>query len=83
MEAQEEAQEKIPEVDGKVNGIDDLVMPGRFGVTNRQLIPVIKQLVAESSIEKLKLLRSKYLYTFENSLKYLKKAEREYIISNV
>lgn len=63
--------------------MNELVQPGRFGVTNRQLIPVIKQLISEDSVEKLKLLRSAYLYTFENSLKYLKKAEREYVDANL
>lgn len=63
--------------------IEDIVKPGKFGVTNSQLIPVIKQVIADGSVEKLRMLRSMYLYTFENSLRYLKKSEREFIQNNL
>ncbi|CAM4454502.1 hypothetical protein PATY110618_17290 [Paenibacillus typhae] len=59
--------------------IEDIVKPGKFGVTNSQMIPAIKQVIADGSVEKLRMLRLMYLYSFENSLKYLKKAEREFI----
>jgi hypothetical protein len=59
--------------------IEDIVKPGKFGVTNSQMIPAIKQVIADGSVEKLRMLRLIYLYSFENSLKYLKKAEREFI----
>jgi hypothetical protein len=59
--------------------IEDIVKPGKFGVTNSQMIPAIKQAISDGSVEKLRMLRLIYLYSFENSLKYLKKAEREFI----
>jgi hypothetical protein len=59
--------------------IEDIVKPGKFGVTNSQMIPAIKQVIADGSVEKLRMLRSMYLYSFENSLRYLKKSEREFI----
>lgn len=56
-----------------------LVKPGKFGVTNKQLIPAMKQAIAKESIETLQQLKATYFYIFERSLKYLKKREREYI----
>ncbi|AIQ19084.1 hypothetical protein H70357_22005 [Paenibacillus sp. FSL H7-0357] len=80
-------QELQPESnDGKEESslaIEDIVKPGKFGVTNSQMIPAIKQVIAVGSVEKLRLLRSIYLYSFENSLRYLKKSEREFIQNNL
>lgn len=56
-----------------------LVQPGRFGVTNAQLIPVMKQAIQAQSPEQLKELKTTYFYIFERSMKYLKKDERDYI----
>jgi len=61
----------------------ELVKPGKFGVSNKQLIPVMKQAIAEESIETLKQLKSTYFYIFERSLKYLKKEEQGYINTHV
>jgi RNA-binding protein YhbY len=58
--------------------IEEIVQPGKLGVTNRQMIPAIKKAIAEISVVKLTLLKSTYLYTFENSLK-----EREYMAANL
>ena len=44
--------------------IEDIVKPGKFGVTNSQMIPAVKQVIADGSVEKLKMLRSMYLYSF-------------------
>lgn len=59
--------------------IEDIIEQGRYGVSNSQMIPAIKKAIAESSIEKLVLLKKTYLYTFDKSIRYLKKAEREFI----
>lgn len=70
-----ELQQKLN--DGKEErplAIEDIVKPGKFGVTNSQMIPAIKQVIADDSVEKLRMLRSMYLYSFENSLRYLKKS---------
>ncbi|MEK3660259.1 hypothetical protein NSQ29_11890 [Paenibacillus sp. FSL F4-0236] len=63
--------------------IENIVKPGKFGVTNSQMIPAIKQTIMDGSVEKLRMLRSMYLYSFENSLRYLKKSEREFIQNNL
>jgi len=58
---------------------EELVKPGKFGVSNTQLIPAIKQAIEEDSIEMLKQLQSTYFYIFVRSMRYLKKKEQEYI----
>ncbi|MBE0340788.1 hypothetical protein E4V51_05730 [Paenibacillus sp. 28ISP30-2] len=63
--------------------IEDIVNPGKFGVTNGQMIPSIKQVIADGSVEKLRMLRLMYLYSFEKSLRYLRKSEREFIQINL
>jgi hypothetical protein len=62
---------------------EELVQPGKFGVTNKQLIPVMKQAILEEAIDTLRQLKSTYFYIFERSLKYLKKGEQEYINTHV
>jgi hypothetical protein len=59
--------------------IEDIIEQGRYGVSNSQMIPAIKKAIAETSIEKLVLLKKTYFYTFDKSVRYLKKAEREFI----
>ncbi|BBH19379.1 hypothetical protein Back11_07240 [Paenibacillus baekrokdamisoli] len=84
---EENTQELQQELnDGKEErplAIEDIVKPGKFGVTNSQMIPAMKQVIADGSVEKLRMLRSMYLYSFENSLRYLKKSEREFIQNNL
>lgn len=58
---------------------DELVQPGKFGVTNTQLIPIMKKAIEEESIEMLKQLQSTYFYIFARSMRYLKKNEQQYI----
>lgn len=80
-------QELQPELNGGKEeppvAIEDIVKPGKFGVTNSQMIPAMKQVIVVGSVEKLRMLRSMYLYSFENSLRYLKKSEREFIQNNL
>jgi len=61
--------------------IEELIQPGKRGITNFQMIPAIKAAMADKdcAIQKLKLLRQNYLYVYDNSIKYLKKHEREFI----
>lgn len=63
--------------------IEDIIQPGRYGVSNSQMIPALKKAIEEKSIPKLELLKSTYYYTFEKSVRYLKKAERAYIADNL
>ena len=58
---------------------EELVQPGKFGVSNTQLIPAIKKAIEEEDIESLTLLKSTYFYIFVRSIRYLKKREQEYI----
>ncbi|THF82723.1 hypothetical protein [Cohnella fermenti] len=80
-------EEKIPvnaeTVKAEPRQEEALVKPGRFGVTNRQLIPAIKEAIAAGDKERLFSLREGYLYTFHNSLRYLKKAERQFITDHL
>lgn len=62
--------------------IEDIIEPGRYGVSNSQMIPALKKAITEQSIEKLALLKKTYFYTFDKSIRYLKKAEREFIEKN-
>ena len=63
--------------------IEDIIQPGRYGVSNSQMIPALKKAIEEKSIPKLELLKSTYYYTFDKSVRYLKKAERAYIAGNL
>ena len=60
-----------------------LVQPGKFGVTNAQMIPAIQKAIAQESIETLTELKATYFYIFERSIKYLRKKEQEYINNHV
>ncbi len=62
--------------------IEDIIKTGRYGVTNSQMIPALKKAIAEKSIEKLALLKTTYFYSYDKSLRYLKKAERNFIANN-
>lgn len=68
-----------PLVNQKERNRNELVEPGKFGVTNTQLIPAMKKAIEEESIETLQQLRATYFYIFARSMKYLKKREQEYI----
>lgn len=63
--------------------VEDIIEQGRYGVSNSQMIPALKKAIAEESIEKLILLKKTYFYTYEKSVRYLKKKEREYIATNL
>ncbi|MEG6585420.1 hypothetical protein [Dendrosporobacter sp. 1207_IL3150] len=63
--------------------VEDIIQPGRYGVSNSQMIPALKKAISEQSLEKLALLKKNYFYTYEKSVRYLKKAEREYIANNL
>ncbi|OMF99024.1 hypothetical protein BK146_10215 [Paenibacillus sp. FSL R7-0333] len=59
--------------------IDELLQAESWGTVHEKWIPAIKEAIALGKVEKLIELRGKFPYSFENSLKQLKKAEREYI----
>jgi hypothetical protein len=63
--------------------VTDLITPGKRGVTNFQMIPAIQRAVEANSVEQLILLRQHYPQIFENSLRYLKKRQREYVAGNL
>ena len=59
--------------------IEDIIQPGVFGVSNAQMIPAIRAAVEEGSVEKLKLLKKVYYYTFDRSLRYLRKKDKAFL----
>lgn len=67
----------------QIKQVDELVKPGRFGVTNKQLIPAIKEAIAAGNVKRLSMLKEQYLYTFDHSQRYLKKTERQYIADHL
>ena len=71
----------VIETNGELK-IENIIEPGRYGVSNSQMIPALKKAIAEQSIEKLALLKKTYFYTYGKSIRYLKKAEREFITNN-
>lgn len=62
--------------------IEDIIQPGVFGVSNKQMIPAIRRAVDEGSVEKLRLLKKAYFYTFDKTQRYLRKRDREFIQNN-
>ena len=67
-EAQQEKSEISGDIDSTENQvtdeanpnelkIEDIIKPGRYGVTNSQMIPALKKVIAEKSVEKLALLK--------------------------
>jgi len=92
-EAQQEKSEISGDIDSTENQvtdeanpnelkIEDIIKPGRYGVTNSQMIPALKKVIAEKSVEKLVLLKQTYFYAYDKSIRYLKKSEREFIANN-
>ncbi|NQX46121.1 hypothetical protein HQN87_12340 [Paenibacillus tritici] len=59
--------------------IDELLQAEIWGIVQEKWVPAIKEAIAVGEVEKLLKLRAKFPYSFENSLKHLKKAEREII----
>jgi|GEM_PF-1320857 len=63
--------------------IEDIIEKGRYGVSNKQMIPAMKKAIAENSMKKIQLLESTYLAVFNGSIRYLKKDERKFIQDNL
>lgn len=84
VQSNAEATEQQEPIETSNNGlkIEDVIEPGRYGVSNSQMIPALKKAIAEQSVEKLALLKKSYYYTYDKSIRYLKKAERDYIANN-
>ncbi|ETT57074.1 hypothetical protein C173_32236 [Paenibacillus sp. FSL R7-277] len=59
--------------------IDELLQAESWGIVHEKWIPAIKEAIALGEVDKLIELRGRFPYFFENSLKQLKKAEREFI----
>lgn len=58
---------------------DELLQAECWGIVQEKWIPAIKEAIAVGEVEKLIELRGRFPYSFENSLKQLKKAERDFI----
>lgn len=59
--------------------IDELLQAESWGTVQEKWIPAIKEAIAVGEVDKLIELRGRFPYSFENSLKQLKKAEQEFI----
>lgn len=59
----------------------DLVKPGKRGVTNFQMIPVMKDAVDTNDIEKLILLKQYFGSVFESTTKYIGKDRKNKLIA--
>lgn len=79
----EQEKDELIKESGVELKIEDIIAPGRYGISNSQMIPALKKAIAEESIAKLILLKKTYFYTYEKSVRYLKKKEREYIATNL
>jgi hypothetical protein len=78
-----ELPDSVPLMTSDELKIKDLILPGKKGVTNFQMIPAIQKAVDANSIEQLILLKAQYPQVFENSMRYLKKKQREFLAINL
>jgi hypothetical protein len=84
VQAERQAEQIEQETnESEMKQVDELVKPGRFGVTNKQMIPALKQAVAEQNTSHLLLLKKHYLYAFDKSQRYLSKKEQQYLAQHV
>lgn len=66
-----------PKQDIKNSKLDDILIPGPRGVTNKQMIPAIKKAIDLNSKELIIELKNQYQSVLEGSYKYLGKAYQE------
>lgn len=78
-----ELPDSVPPAAGGELKIEDLILPGKKGVTNFQMIPAIHKAYETQSVKQMQLLKTHYPSVFEGSIRYIKKKEREYIEANM
>lgn len=59
-----------------LDGLNKILVPGRNGITNQQIIPAIKFILSNGTKEDLLKLKEDYSKQFESSIKYLGKKEQ-------
>ena len=68
--------ENMAEAIGELAGEVELVPIGKRGVTNAQMIPVLRQTLKENDTDKLLLLKVAFPAVYTSSIKYLTKDEK-------
>ncbi|WP_410514966.1 hypothetical protein PaeBR_11565 [Paenibacillus sp. BR2-3] len=68
--------QEVMGTDEKKLMIEEILISKNFAMVHNKMIPAIKEGIWGKAVEHLWLLRSTYLYSFENSLKFLTKSER-------
>lgn len=59
--------------------IDEIIKPGKRGITNNQMIPILKKLINENNFGDINVLKKELPNQFSSSLKYLPKKYKNVI----
>ena len=70
---------KEVKVETKKKDINEIVVPGKKGITNAQLIPALKRLISENNIEDIKFIKNEIMDIYESSFKYLSKKNQQFL----
>ena len=74
-----ELVKKEVKVETKKKDINEIVVPGKKGITNAQLIPALKRLISENNIEDIKFIKNEIMDIYESSFKYLSKKNQQFL----
>lgn len=69
--------ENILLLDSKKLISEEIIVPGRQGITNFQMIPVIKQAVDKNDFKVVKFMKDMYQNVFESTFKYIGKKRQQ------
>jgi len=76
--------ENVLLLDSKKLNLEDVIVPGKKGITNFQMIPVIKIAVDNNDFKVVKFMKDVYKDVFESTLKYIgKKRQQKLNIANI
>ena len=76
--------ENVLLLDSKKLNLEDVIVPGKKGITNFQMIPVIKKAVDKNDFKVVKFMKDVYKDVFESTLKYIgKKRQQKLNIANI
>ena len=77
METNTVKEENILLLDSKKLNLEEIIKPGKKGVTNFQMIPVIKIAVDNNDFKVVNFMRNIYKDVFVSTLKYIGKKRQE------
>jgi len=69
--------ENVLLLDSKKLISEEIIIPGRQGITNFQMIPVIKKAVDENDFKVVKFMKDMYQNVFESTFKYIGKKRQQ------